>query len=398
MKVLYIGTAFARYEGDHVTPWLTSTVALLKKAGVDVEVFTSSYKGQKAHYVYNIKVHRFRYFFKFMEIFTHDKCVPEKLKESKFWWLVIPFYMFFGTLSAVYLVLKNRYQVVHVHWPFPHFIFAIIPRIFRKFKIVSTFHGTGPIWIEYHMPVLKPFLRFVLRYSDVVTVNSTFTRDKVVGKYGDSTTIKIVPFGTPVEEKKVDHPVEPFKVLFVGRLVKRKGPDYLIEAINLLKKEYPQIKLSVVGDGPERAYLEKMVKDLNLRSNVKFWGNLSPSELEYHYKSAHIFACPSTINEIGNTETLGVVIIEALTYKKPVVASRVGGIVDIIKDNQTGLLVEQKDSAQLAAAIKRLLDDPELASKLGENGYQHVQHNFSWNRIINDLISIYQDLTVNPPV
>ena len=83
MKVLYIATAFARYDNDSVTPWLTKTVSLLNnKKDIEVEVLTSSYKGLKSHTINGLKVHRFRYFFKSLEVLSHEKCVPEKLKEK----------------------------------------------------------------------------------------------------------------------------------------------------------------------------------------------------------------------------------------------------------------------------------------------------------------------------
>lgn len=393
MKVLYIVTAFARNKDDFVTPWLTSTVSLLnEKENIDVEVLTSSYKGVKSQVINNIKVHRFRYFFKPFEILTHEKCVPEKLKENKTMWLLIPFYMFFGTLATIRLLLKNNYDIIHIHWPFPHFFFIIIPRIFAKFRIVSTFHGTGPIWVKYYIPFLRPLFKLIIRYSDIITVNSSFTKEEIVGKifYGN---FKIIPFGAYSTKKDLTHyKVKPQKLLFVGRLVKRKGLKYLINAINLLKDEFPKLSLSIIGGGPLKSTLEKMIKDLKLEDRIEMTGPLSPDKVAYHYKTCKIFILPSTIDNIGNTETLGVVLIEALSYKKPVIASRVGGIVDIVKDKKTGVLVEQKNSYELARAIKNLLLNPTYANNLGINGYRHVMKNFSWEKIINDLSYYYYSL------
>jgi glycosyltransferase involved in cell wall biosynthesis len=393
LKVLYIVTAFARKKDDFVTPWLTSTVSLLnEKKNIDVEVLTSSYKGLKSQIINNTKVHRFRYFFKKFEILTHEKCVPEKLKENKIMWLLIPFYMFFGTLATIRLLLKNNYDIIHIHWPFPHFFFTIIPRIFIKFKIVSTFHGTGPIWVKYYIPFLGFLFKLIIRYSDLITVNSSFTKEEILGKiyYGN---FKIIPFGAYTTRKNItDSNVKPQKLLFVGRLVKRKGLKYLINAVNLLRDEFPKLSLSIIGGGPEKSALEKMIKESKLEDKIEMLGPLSPDEVSYHYKTCEIFILPSIIDEIGNTETLGVVLIEALSYKKPVIASRVGGIVDIVKDNKTGILVEHKNSHELARAIKNLLLDSNYAKNLGLNGYRYVMKNFSWEKIINDLCNSYYSL------
>jgi glycosyltransferase involved in cell wall biosynthesis len=391
INVLYITTAFSRSESDTVTPWLTKTVLLLKnKKNINVDVLTSSYKGLQSHTINGLKVYRFRYFFSRLERLTHEKCVPEKLKESPFLWVLVPFYMFFGTLATIRLVLKNKYNIIHVHWPFPHFFFTLIPKMFFQIKIISSFHGTGPKWVQFNIPQFKPLFKFIIKYSDLITVNSSYTRDKIINKIKEG-NVKIVPFGSAIDEEKINYEVEPNKLLFVGRLVGRKGINYLIEAMALLKEEYPDLKLSIVGDGPQKSNLEKLIKKLNLEDKITLFGALPPNKLGYHYKTCSIFILPSIIDEIDNTETLGVVLIEALTYKKPAIASEVGGIVDIIKDKETGLLVKEKNSEELAHAIRTLLSNPKLAKSLGEKGYKHIQNNFSWDSIIKNLSNYYQE-------
>jgi len=99
---------------------------------------------------------------------------------------------------------------------------------------------------------------------------------------------------------------------------------------------------------------------------------------------------PAITDEKGDTEGLGVVLIEALTYKKPVIASNVGGITDIVIDGKTGLLVSEKNSEELAMALKRILLDANLAKRLGEEGYTHVKEKFGWDRIIRQLKKTYE--------
>lgn len=125
---------------------------------------------------------------------------------------------------------------------------------------------------------------------------------------------------------------------------------------------------------------------------VRFHGQISSAELQSHYARADIFVLPAVIDSKGDTEGLGVVLIEALTFQKPVVASAVGGITDIIHHEKTGLAVPPADSQALARAIARLLDEPELARTLAHQGYLHIQQNYSWQAIINRLIQLYQEL------
>ncbi|HDN83241.1 MAG TPA: glycosyltransferase, partial [Candidatus Altiarchaeales archaeon] len=123
-----------------------------------------------------------------------------------------------------------------------------------------------------------------------------------------------------------------------------------------------------------------------------FKGKVSNEELRRCYQNCDVFVLPACIDSRGDTEGLGVVLLEAMSYKKPVIASNVGGIVDIVKDGETGLLVPEKNSQKLAEAIHTVLKNDELASRLGKQGYEFVSRNFNWARITDQLIEIYSQL------
>jgi glycosyltransferase involved in cell wall biosynthesis len=114
--------------------------------------------------------------------------------------------------------------------------------------------------------------------------------------------------------------------------------------------------------------------------------------LNKYYSACDCFVLPAVVDSEGNTEGLGVVLIEALSFRKPVVASALGGIVDVINHEKTGLLVPEKDSPALAAAITRVLTDEELARRLGEEGFRFVREYFNWDRIISRWIELYAEL------
>jgi glycosyltransferase involved in cell wall biosynthesis len=118
---------------------------------------------------------------------------------------------------------------------------------------------------------------------------------------------------------------------------------------------------------------------------------VSDNELADLYQTSDLYVHPAIFDDKGNTEGLGVVLIEALAHKLPVVASEVGGIVDVIKHEETGLLVPEKDEAALAEAILRV-DNYDLAAELGEKGFAHTQQFFDWDRITNELEAIYRDV------
>ena len=125
----------------------------------------------------------------------------------------------------------------------------------------------------------------------------------------------------------------------------------------------------------------KQSTEMGLENVVRFAGFVSNDELAALYQNCAAYVHPAIFDDRGDTEGLGVVLVEALAYQRPVVASAVGGIVDVILHEKTGLLVPEKDPAALAAAVLRVLEDKELARHLGGQGLEHVQQFFDWERI-----------------
>ena len=138
-----------------------------------------------------------------------------------------------------------------------------------------------------------------------------------------------------------------------------------------------------------RKELEDLARELGVP--VTFAGYKSGRELEEEYLSAGIFVLPSKVDEIGQTETLGVVTIEALSYGLPVVASNIGGIPDVIINEETGLLFESGDYQQLAEKIITIFENPVFAAELVERGQKHINENYSWDRIVARLEDLYRN-------
>jgi glycosyltransferase involved in cell wall biosynthesis len=149
------------------------------------------------------------------------------------------------------------------------------------------------------------------------------------------------------------------------------------------------IKLIITGDGPERLPLAAQVEKLGLSRWVEFAGFVTNERLSQLFRTCTIYVHPAIYDDSGDTEGLDVVLIEALLNHKPVIASNVGGIVDVIKDQDTGLLVPEKDSQALVSAVLRLLSDPAEASRLGERGNAYASEFFDWDRITDDLERLY---------
>jgi len=383
MRILHVVTAFPRSADDVIAPWLVELLKHLKAAGHQVEVLTSAYKGGGNREFAGIPVHRFRYFPARWEDLTHDEAAPDRMRRS--WrYRVAPLFYVLGGCAAAWRLCRGprgRFDVVHVHWPVPHALFGWVARRACGARLVTTWYGVELRWVKTSLPWLRRFVLWALATSDAVVAISSYTAREIAEL--SPVPVRVIPytvgFGDPGGAAGVADP-DGFVILFVGRLVERKGVRYLIDAVARLPLER-RAKLVVIGDGPEREVLAPQAQRAGLGARVELRGRVSHAELRRAYASASAFVLPSIVDSRGDTEGLGVVLLEAMTYGVPVVGSNVGGITDIVRDGETGLLVPPGDPAALAAALERLAADPALARRLGEAGRRRVREQFSWPAI-----------------
>ncbi|MDQ7798105.1 MAG: glycosyltransferase family 4 protein [Candidatus Edwardsbacteria bacterium] len=391
MKVLHLVTAFPRDEKDIITPWLIEMLRHYPAHGLEAEIFTSSYQGLGEQMVHGLPVHRFRYFFKRWENLTHEETTPDRMKRSLLYKIMPAFYIIGGMIGIVKLLRKNRYDAVHVHWPLPHAVFGWAAKTFFGLPVVTTFYGVELRWVKRSMPLLKGFLAWSARMSDKVVAISNCTAGEV--RELADVPVEVIPYTISLPENREfsQPPAGPRIILSVSRLVERKGIIYLIDALKYLPQEM-EVHLAIIGDGPERDRLKERALSQNLGRKISLPGWVSEAELESAYRNASVFVLPAIIDSKGDTEGLGVVILEAMNYKVPVIGSDLGGITDIIMDEETGLLVPEKDPQALARAITRILTDEDLRTKITEGAYQHLKHNFSWDNILQKWVRVYKSL------
>ncbi|MFC6873762.1 glycosyltransferase family 4 protein [Halobellus marinus] len=168
--------------------------------------------------------------------------------------------------------------------------------------------------------------------------------------------------------------------LYVGRLAPKKGIEYLIEAISEI-----ECHLTIVGDGSERERLEKLVEQTG--ANVTFEGKIPPGDVSDYYRSAGFLVLPST-----EGEGMPNVVLEAMAWGLPVIATDSGGLPTVIDDGTNGYLVPMRDPDALQDAIETLLEDPETSRKMGKNAKQYVRENHSWNELVDSLEDVYKEV------
>jgi glycosyltransferase involved in cell wall biosynthesis len=228
----------------------------------------------------------------------------------------------------------------------------------------------------------------------IVTV-SKYSRDKIIQFYdADKTKIRIVPNGVDLQRFKPVQGLESIKrqigidsklcVLFVGRLIPRKGLPFLIEAAKHIVKEFKETIFVIVGDGPLKNHLLACLEEINLSGNFVFLGDVNENVLPALYNCADVFALPSI------QEGQGIALLEAQATAKPVVAFNVGGVHEAMVDKETGLLVKP-NSRELADAILKLLSSWSLREKMGVKGREFVSNNFSWDICAQRMLQVYRE-------
>jgi glycosyltransferase involved in cell wall biosynthesis len=390
LRIAVLGSTYPRSEEDYEVPWLRESVNRIAARGHQVTVVAPSYCGLKSHLIDGIFVRRFGYAPARWEILTHGEGAPNKLKKRPILKLLTLTYLLSGAWSVWKICREKRIDVLHVHWPFPHGLLAVLPGRLNGVKVVSSCHS-AEIALAAGSKLSTRLLSGCLRESAAVTANSRHTADLIRKISG--VEAQVIPYGATVQiEPEVsvpaDRPDMPL-LLFSGRLIERKGIPFLLQAMPLILAQR-RVRLVITGDGHCRVQLETLTRELGLADQVEFAGFVSKERLSELFRSCTIYVHPAIYDDRGDTEGLGVVLVEALRNRKPVVASRVGGIVDVIKDESTGLLVPEKDPGAIAKAILRLLDDPALARRLGDEGFDFATRYFDWETITDQLESVYE--------
>jgi phosphatidylinositol alpha-1,6-mannosyltransferase len=173
-------------------------------------------------------------------------------------------------------------------------------------------------------------------------------------------------------------------VLFVGRLIPRKGLQYLVEAAKQIVKEFSQTMFLIAGNGPLLNSLVSYLEKMNLKGKFVFLGDVSERALPALYSCADVFVLPSI------QEGLGIALLEAQATAKPIVAFDVGGVGEAVLNKETGLLVKP-DSGELANAIMKLLASWSLREKMGRRGREFVVDNFSWDFCAQKMLQVYHE-------
>lgn len=369
--------------------------------GLNVKVIAPhSKKAKTKEIIDGVEIIRFKYFFPAAsQILAYGAGIPFNFRTSYLAKLQLPFFM----LAFIVATIKEarNYDIIHCHWSIAGLIGILAAKLFKK-KVVLTMHGA-----EIFVYGDNPLLRYILKNVDFLICNSTFTEKKTLAVFHPKNHI-VIPVGIDIKRftqkynsieirRRLNISQNDIFILAIGNFIPRKGFEYLIEAVNIIVNQMriTHIKIGIGGRGPLRNRYENIIKKYSLGNYVIFIGHIDDEDLPSFYSTSDIFVLPSIIDARGDTEGLGVVLLEANACQIPVIGSRVGGIPDIIKDGINGLLALPKNPRDLAEKIMKLAVNKKLREQMGKNGRCIVSKNFNWEVITKMVVNIYDSTVVS---
>lgn len=303
------------------------------------------------------------------------------------------------------IITEFNPDIVHIHHPFLLSSVAImygkrlgIPKILTLHTQYEQYaHYVSPIPERLTQEAIKMIIHNLSYKIDCITTPSESMRE-LIRSYGVKNRIEIIPnaihlisfkeddvFKRTEIKKKYNLKEDDKIILFVGRVASEKSIDKIIKALAIIKKrDISKVKLLIIGDGPAMDELKQLARTLKIEKDVIFAGTVSYEEIRHYYKMAYVFTIAST------TETFGIVTIEALASRVPVLAVKAPGAVDILTDGVDGLLVDN-DVEKFANALEKIIREPELREKLSR-GALKTSEKYSIDTISERMLNLYREV------
>jgi len=384
-SILVLTSTYPRWQGD-TEPAFVHFLCRQLTEKYRVIVLAPHYPGSlREETVDSVQVYRFRYFFPFAEHLAYDGGIIENLKGNVLKWLLVPFFIASQSFHMIILAKKYQVSLIHAHWIIPQGLLAVICRrlrlVSKNIRILCTSHGGDLFSLQGGM--LEFLKRYTFRHCDHATVVSTAMSDRLVSMGCSTGNITVQSMGVDLAMEFVpdENAVKSRDIVYVGRLVEKKGVKTLIGSINLLKDKHPELTVTLIGDGPEKPDLVQQCQQLGVNEQVKFLGSIPNNRVPEFYQSAKIAVVPSIVAADGDQEGLGLVAVEAMGCGCATIVSDLPALRDVVINGETGLAFKAGNEADLAEKISTLIRNPELSARLGRAGRQSVIDKFDWHTV-----------------
>ncbi|MFC5440444.1 glycosyltransferase [Rhodanobacter ginsenosidimutans] len=396
--VLVLASTYPRWAND-VEPGFVHELCRRLAAGMDVIALVPDAPGADSSGMLDgVEVIRYRYAPRRLQTLVNNGGIATNLQRHAWKWLLIPGFVLGQYLAARRLLKERRVDVIHAHWLIPQGLVAL--GLKRRFALpyLVTSHGGDLFGLRGR--VLNALKRRVAAASSAMTVVSGAMRDEATAIGLQSPELVVLPMGVDLRERFVPGAGEKRatdELLFVGRLVPKKGLPYLLDAMPRVLALRPSVRLNIAGFGPEEASLRTQASRLGIESSVSFLGAMPQASLPQLYRRASVFVAPFIRDESGNQEGLPVVLMEAIGCGCPVVVGEVAGVHDLLGSAAAEVCVDAKNAEALAAAILATLDDPEQATEHAKRIRDAAVSRVDWDVIADGYAGLIARCALDTP-
>lgn len=297
-------------------------------------------------------------------------------------------YIYFFNVKRVVKKEKISFDIIHAHGSIPNDYAAFLLSRTTNRPYVITVHGDTIYLVAKNKKWLR-LTKKTLSKADVIIAVSTNLKEKIKGLVEPKNDIQVVLNGyepsDSLENTKQSMNSEKIKILFAATLIERKGCEVLLRAFRQLYDKYINTILIIVGGGELLSKMKKLALDLGISKRTEFKGTLNHTEVLKIMKNSDIFILPSW------DEAFGVVYLEALSFKKPVIGTEGEGIKDVIVDNENGFLVKPRDSNSIVEKLTPLIESENLRAEIGEKGFNSIKY-LTWENSAKKVFGIYKSL------
>ena len=393
-------SSYPRFEGDGIGSFVEPIAHGIAARGHEVHVVAPWHPLiRRPNREGRVHFHFFRYApIGSLNLFGYAAALKADIQLRPATYLVTPLALAAWRRRIRRVVQQCGASVLHAHWVVPGGFLASITQ--SKIPIVISLHGSD-VFVAETNRLARTAARYAFERASWVTACSNDLRKRAIAIGARADHTEVVPYGVDTSRFRPDLATrtrmrqqygiadEVPVVIAAGRLVRKKGFEYLIESLALLKARWPTVTLLLAGGGDLESELRTRVGSLNIADRVLFLGSMLQGEIAALLSAADIAVVPSVHDDAGNVDGLPNIFLEALASGTPVVTTAAGGIASVVSDGETARIVPERDPEALAASIEELLRKPELAGRLGSEARAQMCRQYSWAQVAQRFEAVY---------
>ena len=389
--LLVLASTYPRWSGDHEPGFVHELAKRLTDHFKVIAVVPSAPGATARETLDGVEVIRYRYAPRRFETLVNDGGIVTNLRRHRWKMLLVPTFVWAQAWRTWRLLRTRQIDVIHAHWLLPQgLIAALLGKLSGQAPpFLVTAHGADLFALR--GKGLNALKRFVARKATTVTVVSEAMRNEVAHIGSNVGNVEVQPMGVDLTIRFIPGSATKRsygEILFVGRLVEKKGLRYLIDAMPAILRVFPSAHLTVVGFGPEEAERRAQVENCGLHDKIHFTGALSQADLPARYQRAAVFVAPFAEASSGDQEGLGLVCLEAAGCGCPVVVSDLPATRNVLPEGAGCIRVAPSDSAALADAVTDILVRRDVHLDGVEAFRKGIAKSFDWQVVSRNYASV----------